>query len=158
LSGEKRNILGTMKNRSGNPGATEGLGRAETIARRFAKLHRLAKSILGDRRGNIAITFCVALTAIVGVIGLATDAASWYSSKRAMQKRADVAAEGAINSLKSYYPSGTATTAGYAKNEGKSAAVLRGFTDGTSGTTVSIQVKGIDSPVYSSTSYSAASN
>jgi Flp pilus assembly protein TadG len=151
-------MMGVMENRSGNPGAAEGTRCAEIFARRFARLHHLAKRVLGDRRGNVAITFCVALTVIIGAVGLGTDAASWYATKRAMQNAADIAAEGAINSLKSYYPcSATCTTkAGYAKSEGKSAAALRGFTNGTGGTTVSIQVKGVDSPIYTSANYTGA--
>src|SRR5437773_9119753 len=115
-------MMRAMNNRSGKPGAAGGTERAETFARRLAELHRLAKRFLGSRRGNVMAIFAVAFTVIIGAVGLGSDAASWYSTKRAMQNAADLAAEGAINSLTANFSTASATTAGYAKNEGKSAA------------------------------------
>ena len=75
-----------------------------------------------------------------------------------MQNAADLAAAGGINYLKSIYPSATATTAAYARDEGKSAAKLHGFTGGVDGRLSKHSVKGLDAALYSSTNYTAAAN
>ena len=93
-------MMRAMNNRSGKPGAAGGARCVETFARRFAELHRLAKRFLGSRRGNVMAIFAVAFTVIIGAVGLGTDAASWYSTKRDMQNAADLAAVGSAESVK----------------------------------------------------------
>jgi Putative Flp pilus-assembly TadE/G-like len=147
-----------MHRRPGYAGASDRLDRAGKIMRLFKRFGNLGMRFFGERRGNVVIVFGVALTVIVGAVGLGTDAASWYATKRAMQNAADLAAAGAINVLKGYYPCTTSCTtkAGYAKNEGKSAAALHGYVDGTGGTAVNIQVKAVDSAIYTSANYTGA--
>ncbi|WP_339831052.1 pilus assembly protein TadG-related protein [uncultured Parvibaculum sp.] len=61
------------------------------IGQRLAALRR-------DARGASAVTFALALPAIVGLGGLGLDAASWYSGKRQLQSATDYAAlAGAID-------------------------------------------------------------
>jgi hypothetical protein len=160
LQALKRDSVTMMHRRPGYAGASDRPDRAGKIARLFERFGHLGMRFFGERRGNVVIVFGVALTVIVGAVGLGTDAASWYATKRAMQNAADLAAEGAINALKGYYPCTAPCTAntGYAKKEGKSAAALHGYVDGTGGTAVNLQVKGVDAALYSSANYTGAVN
>ncbi len=109
---------------------------ASRLRPRAASTSRAAKSalpkqFLQDERGNILITFAVAVSVVIGAVGLGTDAATWYASRRAMQNATDLAAEGAVNSLKTSLPGSGAGDA-YAINEGTSAAAAHGFANGGS--------------------------
>jgi len=93
---------------------------------------------LSDRRGAIAVTFAVAIAIVIGAVGLGTDAAMWYSSRRDMQNASDIGAEGAINVLKLNLP-GSSTADTYARNEATSGTTAHGFPNSGS-TTVTVNI------------------
>jgi Flp pilus assembly protein TadG len=93
---------------------------------------------LSDRRGAIAVTFAVAIAIVLGAVGLGTDAAMWYSSRRSMQNASDLGAEGAINVLKLNLP-GSATGDTYATQEATSATTAHGFPN-SGNTTVTVNI------------------
>jgi Flp pilus assembly protein TadG len=106
-----------------------------------------------DRRGNVLITFALAITTLLGAAGLGSEVASWYSAKRDMQNAADLGAASGVMVLKTYYTgSPTTTTDNYAKSEAKTAATLHGFTDSVNNTSVYTYVRPNSGP-YSSASY-----
>ncbi len=76
---------------------------------------------------------------IVGAVGLGTDAATWYATRRAMQNAADLGAEGAGNSLKASLP-GSSTGDTTAANEAKSATAAHGFANGGNNVTVTVNI------------------
>jgi Flp pilus assembly protein TadG len=92
-----------------------------------------------DRRGNILIFLALGIAVMIGAAGLGVEVASWYAQKRAMQNAADLAAEGAVLSLKNN-PPGSSTQDGYAAKEGKTATSLHGYADGNSGTSVTVNI------------------
>src|SRR4029077_14377310 len=93
---------------------------------------------LSDRRGAIAVTFAVAIAIVLGAVGLGTDAAMWYSSRRAMQNASDIGAEGAINVLKLNLPGSSAADT-YATQEATSGTTAHGFPNsGSTSVTVNI--------------------
>ncbi len=93
---------------------------------------------LSDRRGAIAVTFAVAIAIVIGAVGLGTDAAMWYSSRRDMQNASDIGAEGAINVLKLNLP-GSSTADTYARNEATSGTTAHGFPN-SGNTTVTVNI------------------
>jgi len=81
-----------------------------------------------DRRGNISTMVALLIIPLVGVMGLATETANWYTIHRGAQNAADAAAiaaaqNGLIN------PGGTTYI-----TEGRSVAASLGFTHGVSST------------------------
>jgi len=107
-------------------------------------------SRLSDRRGAIAVTFAVAIAIVIGAVGLGTDAAMWYSSRRAMQNASDLGAEGAIIVLKGNLP-GSSNGDTYAKREATSAATVHGFPNSGS-TAVTVNIPPLSSS-YAGSSY-----
>ena len=101
----------------------------------MSKLNRFAR----NEEGNILITFALAATVVIGFAGLATEVASWYATKRAMQNAADEGAQGAIVSLKLNQP-GSSTFDGYAQKEAKSATAHQGFADGANNASVTVNI------------------
>jgi hypothetical protein len=92
---------------------------------------------LGNR-GNIAVTFAVAIAVVIGAVGLGTDAAMWYSSRRSMQNASDLGTASAVTSLKTSLP-GSSAGDGYAVSEGRGAAAAHGFPNsGSTQVTVNI--------------------
>ena len=88
--------------------------------------------MLSDRRGVTALALAISLAALAGLAGLGTEAASWYSAKRAMQGAADMAASTAAAALAAGEPSSTFD------NQAKSVAAAYHFVDGGNGTTVTV--------------------
>jgi hypothetical protein len=75
----------------------------------------------------------------MGAAGLVVS--SWYAQKRTMQNAADLGANSAILSLRiSLQGTPGPTTDGYAKKEAKSSTAYHGFTDGTDGTVITVNV------------------
>src|SRR5579885_342939 len=105
-----------------------------------------------DRRGNILIFAAIGLAVMIGAAGLGVEVASWYAQKRAMQNAADLAADGAILSLKSNLSSASGTTDGYARVEAKTAAALHSYRDGSAGTTVTVNIPPLNGS-YTGASY-----
>jgi Flp pilus assembly protein TadG len=89
-------------------------------------------AVLSDRTGVTALALAISLSALAGLAGLGTEAASWYSTKRAMQGAADMAASTAAAALAAGEPSSTFAT------EAKSVAASYHFVDGVNNTTVTI--------------------
>jgi Putative Flp pilus-assembly TadE/G-like len=78
-----------------------------------------------DQSGVVAIVMALALTAVIGMAGLAIDIAMWYRNDRAMQNAADSAViAAALNGTNSY------------QDEAKAVAGQYGFVDGVNGVTV----------------------
>ena len=88
--------------------------------------------VLSDRAGVTALALAISLAALAGLAGLGTEAASWYSAKRAMQGAADMAASTAAAALAAGEPSSTLDM------EAKSVAASYHFADGVNGTTVTV--------------------
>ena len=89
-------------------------------------------AVLSDRTGVTALALAISLSALAGLAGLGTEAASWYSTKRAMQGAADMAASTAAAALAAGEPSSTFAT------EAKSVAASYHFVDGVNNTTVTV--------------------
>jgi Flp pilus assembly protein TadG len=82
-------------------------------------------AICTDEGGVVAIVTALALTALIGITGLALDVGMWYRSNRAMQNAADAAViAAALNGTGSY------------QSEAKAVAAQYGFVDGANGVTV----------------------
>ena len=90
-------------------------------------------TLIHDRRGATAVLMALTLTAMVGLGGLATEAAGWYFTSRKMQSAADAAAYTAAVALADTESSTNFT------NEAKWVAASAGydFVDG-SGSTVTV--------------------
>jgi Flp pilus assembly protein TadG len=78
-----------------------------------------------DHRGAVAVLAALAITALVGFVGLAVDVGMWYQTNRSMQNAADAAAIAASQNGTSSYQS-----------EAKAVAAQYGFVDGVNGITV----------------------
>src|SRR3979411_1016025 len=108
------------------------------IGRIFFSPFRLSVGLLHDRSGTIAVLLALALSAIVGFAGLATEVASWAYTKRAMQGAADAAASSAAAELASSTVAGSSATSTQMTNTGRSVAAAMHFANGSSSTTVGI--------------------
>lgn len=92
----------------------------------FTTVRRSIVLVLGpDERGVVAVLTALALTVLVGAVGLAVDVGMRYRENRALQNAADAAViAAALKSSSSY------------QNEAKAVAAQYGFVDGASGITV----------------------
>jgi Flp pilus assembly protein TadG len=87
---------------------------------------RHRQTLWKDECGVIAVLTALALTGLIGVVGLAVDVGMWYRTERALQNAADAAViAAALNGTGSYQSEAKAVTAQY------------GFVDGVNGITVS---------------------
>jgi hypothetical protein len=86
----------------------------------------------GDCAGATAVFLALSLSGLVGMVGLGTETASWYFTKRAMQGAADAGASTAAAALAAGAPSSTLAT------EARSIAASYKFVDGSNGTTVTV--------------------
>jgi Flp pilus assembly protein TadG len=84
-----------------------------------------APAVLREERGAVAVIAALALTSLIGLVGLAVDVGMWYRAIRALQNAADAAAIAASQN----------GTASY-QSEAKAVAAQYGFVDGTGGITV----------------------
>src|SRR5205807_6776468 len=78
------------------------------------------------------VMLAISLSGIAGAAGLGTEAASWYTAKRAMQAAADTAASSAASALAAGEPSSTFAM------HAKGVAATYNFVDGSNGTTVTV--------------------
>jgi hypothetical protein len=85
-----------------------------------------------DRRGTVAVITAVALTAMLGVAGLGTEATMWYVAKRDMQGAADAAAYTAASAEAAGQNSTNFTLAGQA------VTAQWGFTNGSDQVAVAV--------------------
>ena len=99
-----------------------------------ALARRLLTKSLRDRKGAVSIMMAFTFTAVLGFVGLGTEASYWYVTKRSMQGAADAAAFTAAAALMNGETitggSGTPVTAADA------IATTYGFTGGDCGTSV----------------------
>jgi len=95
----------------------------------FTSGGKLARSILGDRRGGTAVMVAISMTGLLGLAGLATEGADWYKTKRAMQAAADGAAFSAVVGQSA---GGSITT------EAQAVAAKYRFVNGSEGVTVTV--------------------
>jgi Flp pilus assembly protein TadG len=95
---------------------------------------QLAARAARDPSGTISVMAAISLTAIIGFVGLGTEASFWYVQKRHMQSAADSASFTAVADMKAgdTFASGKPTAAA------KAIAAQYGFVDGTSGVTVTV--------------------
>src|SRR5437773_12476183 len=101
-----------------------------TIDARNAAPARPLGKMLRDRAGATAVALALSLSALAGFVGLGTEAASWYTTKRTMQGAADAAATAAALALAANEASSTFT------NLARSIAASYNFVNGSNGTTV----------------------
>src|SRR5215207_4163859 len=94
-------------------------------------LDKPLRKLLADRTGASAVLLALALSGLVGAAGLATEAASWYAEKRAMQGAADAAASTAAAALAAGAKSPSTLT-----GEAKSVTSAYHFADRSNGTAV----------------------
>ena len=95
-------------------------------------LHQLRRMLV-DCAGGSAVALAISLSGLTGVAGLATETASWYAEKRAMQGAADTAASTAAAALAGGSHSTTTLS-----SEAKSVAASYSFVDGSNSTTVTV--------------------
>jgi Flp pilus assembly protein TadG len=102
------------------------------------KSERLARCFLRDERGGVLLPFGLALVALLGFAGLATEVASWYSVKRNLQNSADLGAASGAVAL--FYSTGltAAQVDPYGKQEAKASVQEHGFNDANSTITMNI--------------------
>ena len=108
----------------------------------LAALRRKSFGLLAlwdDNRGAAAVTIAFALTGLVGMAGLATEASNWYFVSRRMQSAADAAAFSAAVALSaSDCTSSFGSTNNNCTAQGKAlASTAYNLTDGSNGVTIS---------------------
>jgi Flp pilus assembly protein TadG len=114
--------------------------RAEVVAR----LHDVENGVANQghykmrswksESGQVLVATALSMLALLGVMGLALDTGMLFRAKRTQQIAADAAAVAAALDYRYNADDGSAVTAG------RSAAAQNGFTDGTNGTIVSINI------------------
>lgn len=97
------------------------------------------RHVLRDRSGATAVLVALALTGVLGVAGLGSEAAGWYFTKRDMQSAADAAAATAGANLASILYRGLSPVSSQFTTDAKSIAAKYGFVDGTGSTSVSVE-------------------
>jgi Flp pilus assembly protein TadG len=123
---------------SGRPVRRRRVLLAQVVLRGLANLRRIAKRGVNAKGGSIAVTFALSIVVILGAVGLGTDAAMWYSTRRAMQNASDLGAASAINMLKVNLP-GSAGADTAAANEAMSATATHSFPN-SGNTTVTVNI------------------
>jgi Flp pilus assembly pilin Flp len=94
---------------------------------------RQLKRLWSDERGATAVMTAVALTVLVGFVGLGTEVGMWYAERRAMQTASDAAAMGAAFDI---FKNGKESTGIVAAGEADSAR--NGFTNGADSVVVTV--------------------
>jgi hypothetical protein len=95
---------------------------------------QLAVRAARDPSGTISVMAAISLTAIIGFVGLGTEASFWYVQKRQMQSAADSASFSAVADMKA----GDTFVSGKPTAAAKAIAAQYGFVDGTNGVTVTV--------------------
>ena len=97
-------------------------------------------NIFRREEGQTLVLTALCMTAMLGFMALAVDVGLLFRSKRNMQTAADAAA---LAAAQSYMWTGLTTSA---QTAGKGASSTNGYTDGTNGTTVTINVPPLSGP------------
>ena len=90
------------------------------------------RALTADRTGGAAVTLALGLSSVLGMAGLGTEVAAWYTTKQTMQGAADAAAFTAMTAL------GKGATVAQLTTEAKSVAGNYNFVDGTASVTVTV--------------------
>jgi hypothetical protein len=105
-------------------------GRSSSIV--FRRPGRLAlRSLIGDRRGGVAVTTGLLVPVLLGFTGLGTEVGIWMYARQSLQGAADSAALSAAVTI-------TAGNANKATGEARLAAAQYGYIDGTGGFSLTI--------------------
>src|SRR5258706_5837945 len=94
----------------------------------------LTKSLRRDKNGYVLVTSSLSILVLLGFVGLSVDVGYLQFEKRRIQSAADAAAQGAAFQLAS------GATQDTAKTEAQYDSAKNGFTDGTNGVTVTINI------------------
>lgn len=98
----------------------------------LARLIRPLSRLLGDERGAVSAMLVLMLIPLVGMLGMATEASSWYLTQRSAQNAADSAAmAAALNGCAAGETCQTGNLSATYVDEAKSVATKFGFTDDT---------------------------
>ncbi|WP_312162151.1 pilus assembly protein TadG-related protein [Phenylobacterium sp.] len=90
-----------------------------------------------DGRGSVSPMLTLLLIPIIGMLGMATEASSWFFAQRSMQAAADAAAlAAATNGCAATIPGCVTARTPYYDAEARSVASKFGFTNGVANTTV----------------------
>jgi Flp pilus assembly protein TadG len=103
---------------------------------------QLAVRAARDPSGTISVLAAVSLTALIGFVGLGTEASYWYVQKRQMQSAADSASFSAVADMKA----GDTFVSGKPTAAAKAIAAQYGFVDGTNGVTVTVNNPPLSGP------------
>lgn len=107
----------------------------------FTRLIRNLARLLGDERGAVSAMLVLMLIPLVGMLGMAAEASSWYLTQRAAQNAADSAAmAAALNGCDAADPCHTTNLSATYADEAKSVASQFGFTDDAKTTVASTLV------------------
>ncbi len=106
--------------------------------------------ILRQEEGQTLVLTALCMTAMLGFLALAIDVGVLFHSKRSMQTAADAAA---ISAAQDYMFNQSTTTAQAA---GKSASAVNGYTDASSGVTVTINLPPTSGPNAGSSGFAEA--
>jgi hypothetical protein len=88
-------------------------------------IRRLFRHLQRENRGNVAIVSALCLPIVIGAFGLGAEAASWMSTKRALQNAADAAAiAAATNGGATYDAEAFATVANYGFKNGQNGVAV----------------------------------
>ena len=104
----------------------------------FERARRSVAEVFADPSGAVAVILALAIFAIVGFAGLASEVAGWYYTTRAMQGATDAAATSAAAELAAATSAGSTASGTQLTNTGRSVAAALHFTNGVSSTTVTV--------------------
>jgi len=90
------------------------------------------RALAADHTGGAAVMLALGLSSVLGLAGLGTEVAAWYTSKQTMQSAADAAAYTAMTAL------GKGASVAQLTTESKSVAGNYSFVNGTAGVTVTV--------------------
>ena len=90
------------------------------------------RALAADRTGGAAVTLALGLSSVLGMAGLGTEVAAWYTTKQTMQGAADAAAFTAMTAL------GKGATVAQLTTEANSVAGNYNFVNGTASVTVTV--------------------
>src|SRR6185437_15300783 len=123
-----------VKPRRSNRNAVAQQPRVRSMTKLTKSFAQLAVRAARDPSGTISVMAAMSLTAIIGFVGLGTEASYWYVQQRQLQSASDSASFSAMADMHAgdTFASGSPTAAA------KAVAAQYGFVDGTNGVTVTV--------------------
>ena len=110
------------------------------------------KNLLKDERGNILALLAICMTVLIGFMGMGVDVGMLYRSRQQVQIAADAAAVAAAVDFEYN------NSIDHAKVAGQAAASTNGFTNGSSGITVTINAPPVNGPTLGTGYFEAIVN